>query len=496
MNFHLNEFDNVMEQIGFGRVHVYATLTLGLLQMFTIHETMGIGIIGPASVCDIRLNLMQLATIMAAAFLGIICSSYFWGYITDKMGRRWTLLRTITICNICALVSMFMVTFTSFFVMRFLTGIFVAGPSFVAVTYLSEFCNKQILARVVTHMYMFTGFAMFYCPLVSSFFFSSFMDFEVEVLEMLTLRSWRFLGCTFMLPGVIAFFLLLRMPESPKFLFMIGDTKGGMAVMEWVSMKNTGHPLSPDQVAELNKFQAATEVKRQRNSVNILQTMLSDAMPLFRKPFVGFYVGSCAVMFTLGLLANGLGIWYAAMRNRANMRPGSKDDMTFCKKLFTPFKDILQESEDDLVVMCNDGFHGFNDSLILGFTYILLYNVCWLLLFLVPRKAMFIVALVMSSTCGFSLIFVTNHWVQLFSFIFFIALPGVLISLLGGALLEYVPTYVRAKALCISLMWCRCGAVVGAMMVGAYVDTHCEITLLTIAILPLLSASIEGFLPL
>lgn len=141
----LNEFDTVMEQIGklqflitllktyslikislyagFGRVHCYVMLTLGLLQMLTIHETMGMGIIAPSSVCDLHMSLAQMSTITAAGFLGIICSSYFWGYIADKMGRRWVLLHTISISNFCSLLSMFMVTFTSFFVCRFFTGI-------------------------------------------------------------------------------------------------------------------------------------------------------------------------------------------------------------------------------------------------------------------------------------------------------------------------------------------------------------------------------------
>ncbi|XP_064548213.1 synaptic vesicle glycoprotein 2C [Drosophila montana] len=495
MNF--NEFDDVMEQIGFGKVHCYVMLTLGLLQMLTIHETMGMGIIAPSAVCDLRMSLVQLSTITAAAFLGIICSSYFWGYITDKMGRRWILLHTISISNLCSIISMFMVSFTSFFVMRFLTGIFVAGPSFVAVTYLSEFCNKKILARTVTHMYMFTGFAMFYCPSWATLFLSSsFMDFEIGFVGRLTFRPWRLLGCMFMLPGVVAFVLLLRMPESPKFLFMIGETKQGIAVMDWISTKNTGRPLSAEQVELMLKFQESTGVVRQKRSNNFLQQMMIDAMPLFRKPYVGFYVGSCSVMFSLGLVANGFGMWYTAMRNRSNMRLDDKTDMTFCKILFNTAPSILEESEPDLIVPCNDGFMGFNDSLILGATYIILYNICWLMLFFLPRKALFIAALVISSSCGFALIFVTGRWLQLFAFDLFIALPGVVISLLGGALLQFVPTYLRAKALCISLMWCRWGAVVGTTIVGIYIEKSCEMTILVVAIFPMLSASIEGFLPL
>lgn len=107
------------------------------------------------------------------------------------------------------------------------------------------------------------------------------------------------------------------------------------------------------------------------------------------------------------------------------------------------------------------------------------------MLFFLHRKVMFIAALLISSFSGFVLIFVTGRWLQLFSFVFFIALPGVLVSLLGGALLEFVPTYLRAKALCISLMWGRCGAVVGTIIVGIYVEKSCELTILVFAIFPM-----------
>ncbi|ALC40992.1 CG12783 [Drosophila busckii] len=373
----------------------------------------------------------------------------------------------------------------------------VAGPSFVAVTYLSEFCSRQMLARTVTHMYMFTGFAMFYTPSWATLFLtSSIMDFDIPLFGSLTLRPWRLLGCLFMLPGVVAFFMLLRMPESPRFLFMIGDMKQGMSAMDWISVKNTGHPLNPEQVALMQRFHEKTEVRRQKRGSNLMQTMLNDAMPLFRKPYVGMYVGSCYVMFSLGLVAHGVGIWFTAMRNRSNMREDSIVDLTVCKILFNKSPRHFEDTEDDIVMACNDGFKGFNDSLILALTYIIIYNIFWFMLFFLPRKPIFIAALIISSSCGFALIFITGHWLQLFCFILFIALPGVVISLLGGALLEFVPTYLRAKALCISLMWCRCGAAMGTTLVGIYIEKNCEMTILLIAIFPMLSASIEGFLPL
>ncbi|XP_043651305.1 synaptic vesicle glycoprotein 2A isoform X2 [Drosophila teissieri] len=481
----MEHFDSVMEDIGFGRVHLFATLTLGLLQMLTIQETMGMGIIGPAAVCDLRMNEAQLASVAAAGFMGIICSSYFWGYITDKKGRRWTLLRTITISNLCSVASMFTLSSS------------VAGPSFVAATYLSEFCSHRIMVRSITHLYMFTGFAMISCPAWATLFLSSgLIEFEEELVGFLTLRPWRALGCMYILPGVFAVLLLLLLPESPKFLLMIGETKRGLATMEWISRKNTGRSLSEDQIKRLLAYQEHVQVKRRKEHQNFLRSMLDDAMPLVRKPYVGYFTCVCMVMFVLGLMTHGLGIWFTAMRNRCNMRQGNTKGMTLCQVLFVPETGPFIETESDLDVVCSDSFKGFNDSFILGSVYVVLYNLCWASLFCVHRKVMFVFSLVASSTFGFLLLFVTNYTMQLFSLVFLIAFPGIIIGLLGGSLLVFVPTYLRGKALCISLMWCRCGAAVGAMLVGSKIQYNCELFLLAISILPLIAACMEGYLPL
>ncbi|KAH8236797.1 hypothetical protein KR026_011099, partial [Drosophila bipectinata] len=463
--------------------------------MLTVPETMGMGIVGPASVCDFRLSQVQLAVLNSAAFMGIICSAYFWGYITDKRGRRWTLQRTLVLSTLCSLISMFMVDFHGFFLMRFLTGVFVAGPSFVAVTYLSEFFPRALLSRVITHMFMFTGFAMMFCPGMATLFLTSgHIDFEVQLVGSLVWRPWRMLGCVYVLPGIIALILLLFMPESPKFLFMIGDTHKGLKVVEWISMKNTGRPLTPEQIVQLHSFQNFAQVKRQKSDQHILRAMVSDAMPLFRKPYLGNLISACLVMFISGMITNGLGIWYTAMRNRANMRQGDKSGMSLCQILFVPDLGLILEPEKDLEVICNDDFKGFNDSFVMGALNVLMYNLCWLLLCKVPRRWIFIVSILITSTSGCLLIFVLTSWLQLVTCILLLGLPGVVLSLLGGALLEDVPTYLRAKAMCICLMWARCGAVVGTITTGMFIHHYCAQYLLLISIMPLGKIFIKTYL--
>lgn len=178
-----------------------------------------------------------------------------------------------------------------------------AGPSFVAATYLSEFFPRALLARVITHMFMFTGFAMMYCPGMATLFLKpGNIDFEVHLIGALNWRPWRMLGCLYVLPGLIALILLLFLPESPKFLFMIGDTYEGLKVVEWISLKNTGRYLTAEQIVLLHKFQSFAQVKRQKSDEHMLRSMVSDAMPLFRTPYLGTFISACMLMFVLGLM--------------------------------------------------------------------------------------------------------------------------------------------------------------------------------------------------
>lgn len=132
----------------------------------------------------------------------------------------------------------------------------------------------------------------------------------------------------------------------------------------------------------------------------------------------------------------------------------------------------------------------------MGAANVLLYNICWLLLFKVPRRFIFIIGILITSTSGCLLVIVTGRWVQLLTCIFLLGTPGVILSVLGGALLQDVPTYLRAKAMCICLMWARFGAVVGTIATGIFIHQYCAQYLFLISILPLRKIFIKPFFAL
>lgn len=53
---------------------------------------------------------------------GIFCSSYFWGYLSDSIGRRPVLIYTTFSGSLVSLLSIFIPTYWIYVVLRFIVG--------------------------------------------------------------------------------------------------------------------------------------------------------------------------------------------------------------------------------------------------------------------------------------------------------------------------------------------------------------------------------------
>lgn len=116
------------------------------------------------------------------------------------------------------------------------------------------------------------------------------------------------------------------------------------------------------------------------------------------------------------------------------------------------------------------------------------------------RKRTIILLLTVSAICG-----VILHWLMepigiVVSFILFVMLPGLCVSILSGAVVDLVPTHLRwdelkiltrkltliicitffvtcrGKAVCICLMLGRSGSVIGSNIIGVLLESYCSIT--------------------
>lgn len=94
----------------------------GLIQFAVAFETCGCAFIIPVSKCDLDFTAGEKGILSAISFIGIICSSHFFGFLADTKGRRKVMLPTMLVAFILSCISSLCPNVRLLIVSRFLNG--------------------------------------------------------------------------------------------------------------------------------------------------------------------------------------------------------------------------------------------------------------------------------------------------------------------------------------------------------------------------------------
>lgn len=85
-------------------------------------ENTNISYILPYAKCDLELTAREQGLLSAISYLGIVFTSYFWGFLSDVGGRQKVLRIAATGGFIFSFLSVFAVNTISMILLRFLAG--------------------------------------------------------------------------------------------------------------------------------------------------------------------------------------------------------------------------------------------------------------------------------------------------------------------------------------------------------------------------------------
>ncbi|EDW83976.2 uncharacterized protein Dwil_GK13894 [Drosophila willistoni] len=468
-----HEYEEVLELIGFGRVQWTVLFAAGFLLMMVINETMGMSYITIVSQCDFATNSMDKAIMSAASFIGIFCSSYFWGYLSDTIGRRPILIYTTFAGNLLSLASIFIPNYWVYVFIRFTVGFFIAGASSTTYAYLGEFFVPRHRPIVINYASLFVGISTVYVPVVAWVILS--MDWSIGITESFSFRPWRLLTIFYLLPGVVGSLMLLTLPESPKILLSLHKTQEAYDAVDWIAVRNSGKHLHEFKVKKL-KEEAHPEEENallvSKSAFTTVRKMWKETLPLLRRPHLVNFAISCTIMCGLFFSSSGMGLWYPEIQNRL----GSSDDvdMTVCQVIDAS----IDQSENVTTTICNDHINvkSYIDTITYGSALIVGYILMGLVLNRIGRKASISLALTIAAACALSLIWIRDEVVIVVCFCLYLVLPGLCVSVLSGAVVDLMPTHLRGKAVCICLMLGRTGSVFGSNIIGVLLESYCTAT--------------------
>ncbi|XP_050101703.1 synaptic vesicle glycoprotein 2B [Anopheles aquasalis] len=499
-------FDEVIDVVngkGFGRTTVHVFIASSIVMMAVLNETMGIAIVIPAAQCDLNLSSTDKGILTGVSFAGIIVSSHFWGYIADTKGRRSTLIVSLLLTATCALVSGFSINFTMMAVMRFLVGVFVSAPSATIFAYLGEFFKTTKRTIVITYASVAVGLSGVFTATTGWYVLS--FDWELPLPGVaFTLRPWRFLFIVYTLPTLIGACWLIFLPESPKFYLSRDRKSEAFAILQRLYLENHPNATVDDFyiqhiVPEAGQKIRSKDARSAAGCWHVARSMWNQTVPLFHKSNVANFTICCVVQFGLFVVSAGMGLWFPDIVNR--ITTSNTTDTTVCDALSTTLiysnatEDRLESTSISLI--CNDNVNErvFIYAMTLGGLYTVLYLAMSALMQMLGRKCVVGFNLFFSGFSGIVLQFVSNPYVTVALFCFFLVFAGTSISILNGATVSFFPTNVRAMAVCLSLMMGRLGSVFGSNLVGLIMEQNCTLTFFIFASGSIVCAVLTLILP-
>jgi SP family arabinose:H+ symporter-like MFS transporter len=223
-------------------IFLAATASLGgLLFGFDIAIITGAG---PFIAEYFKLNDLSLGWAFSSLLFGCVIGSVLAGRITDAYGRRRILLWVSLLFALTSIATAEAFSFSSFIVARFVGGIAVGGASILSPMYVAEVSPPSLRGRMGA-LYQF------------SIILGILMSYGINYsLRNAGGSNWRWMFVTGIIPSVLFFVLLLRAPETPRYLFMAGHEDQAFKILERISSRE----VAEFEIAEMRATTAGRKV--------------------------------------------------------------------------------------------------------------------------------------------------------------------------------------------------------------------------------------------
>ncbi len=231
-----------MDRMPWGRFHTLVVVALGITWILDGLEVTLVGSLSGAIADSPRLQMTaQEVSLTASAYLaGAVVGALFFGWLTDRLGRKKLFTITVLIYLVATVASGFAWNFWSFVLFRFVTGAGIGGE-YAAV-------NATIQELIPARRRGFTDLCINGSFWVGAALGAVGATVALDPNVINPELGWR---VAFIIGGVIGIFVLfLRrfIPESPRWLMTHGRPEEASEVVSGIEARvehETGQPLPP-----------------------------------------------------------------------------------------------------------------------------------------------------------------------------------------------------------------------------------------------------------
>ncbi|RYC67120.1 sugar porter family MFS transporter [Spirosoma sordidisoli] len=247
------------------------------------------------------LNVFEHGFTISIALMGTVVGALFGGIPSDQLGRRKTLLGIAVLYLISSVGSALSPDWPLFLIFRFLGGLGVGASSVTAPLYISEISPARSRGRMVA-LFQFNVVFGILIAYLSNYLLDGSGEF-----------AWRWMLGVQALPSLAFLVLLLKVPESPRWLILkqgkVDEAREILRIIEPATVENSVAAILTAQALDTDASESLFSAKHRRpvllaiifaifNQVSGINAIIYYTPRIFE--MAGLGVGS-ALLSTAGL---------------------------------------------------------------------------------------------------------------------------------------------------------------------------------------------------
>lgn len=282
-----------IENVPFSRWHTKARIVMGSATLFDAFDALSLAFILPVLVGLWHLSPAEIGVLIAAGYLGQVLGALFFGWLAERIGRVPSATVTVGLMSVMSVACAFTGSFQMLFMCRFIQGIGVGGEVPVAATYINELSQAHGRGRFFLLYELIFPIGLLLAAQLGAFLVPRF--------------GWEYMFLVGGIPGILIALLILRLPESPRWLISKGRFDDADRVIASIEAS------TPARHLDAARNQAEIEGR-----VAVLEEgMRSQKKGDWRELFSSFYRGRTLVVWVLWassyFIANGINNWLPSL---------------------------------------------------------------------------------------------------------------------------------------------------------------------------------------
>jgi len=279
-----------LERVRSSRLLLRARLIVGSATFFDAFDALSLAFVLPVLIPRWHLSSVQVGWLLGTGYLGQLVGALVFGGLAERWGRIRAAAGATALMSVMSLVCAGAGSLSWLIALRFVQGIGIGGEMPVAAVYINELSRAHRRGRFFLLYELIFPIGLMMTGQLGAWLVPAF--------------GWQIMLLVGGVPGLVITALLLRLPESPRWLIEHGQLARADAIIAEIEAGAVRHVSSPEPDPAGPAVRAATAGPRGR-----WRELLS---PRYRRQTViAWVLWTCAYLIT-----NGLNNWMPTLYQR------------------------------------------------------------------------------------------------------------------------------------------------------------------------------------